>query len=469
MRKTFLGYFLFFSLFLCCFYACVQDENSGSSKIDRFFNTSDADKYLQGVVSSLKQKNDSSDFATEFIKTYGYPLWSNAVAFLEGKCYTYAVPVKSLLPNSEINAIWFFVMNDSCTNYHVYSRKMADAITRQVGDERQQTWMFDYFTYYALHKKPASGLKFEEMPVTRTKSTVEEKTCVGFAYSDGTTFEFGIYCWDSGNGSGSGSDDGSSGDTYSEPDYPDPGSGSVDDTRPPVDPSNGGSGGNGSANSSNDPDNSNDPDSPCGKAQILSKDMAFRQKVNELFNAVQNYRTGDLEDGWIKTTTGEYIYPSERETDGASYAPESLTGKKIVEEYHNHPEGTCFPSYADLRTLAKRYRNGQIDMEDFSYGVVSSMGCFSLVISSEDAFKVFAERVWNNELSGDYNKILGIDNIKGVDTAVAKFIDFLKKTVSGLDVLFNQTTYDSEGSARLTDWEAKNSDGSANISEYDCN
>lgn len=295
MRKTFLGYFLFFSLFLCCFYACVQDENSGSSKIDRFFNTSDADKYLQGVVSSLKQKNDSSDFATEFIKTYGYPLWSNAVAFLEGKCYTYAVPVKSLLPNSEINAIWFFVMNDSCTNYHVYSRKMADAITRQVGDERQQTWMFDYFTYYALHKKPASGLKFEEMPVTRTKSTVEEKTCVGFAYSDGTTFEFGIYCWDSGNGSGSGSDDGSSGDTYSEPDYPDPGSGSVDDTRPPVDPSNGGSGGG------------NDNTTPTNSKDSTALKIATEKKINEKLKKNCGFSEALDEIGGLDKLTGGII------------------------------------------------------------------------------------------------------------------------------------------------------------------
>lgn len=239
MKNKIWNYFLFPTFLLCsCLYACErEDETANNNKhLSRFFDASDASTHLQKVVCSLKQKNDSSDFASEFTETYGYPLWREAVAFFEGECFTYAVPIKNRLPNSEINAIWFFIMNDSCTNYHVYSREMADAITRQVGDETEQTWMFDYFTCYALHKEPASGLRFVITPLTRTTQVAME--CENTVRVEGTTIEIDVHCWNSGGGGG----------TNNRGDIDLSGSGSVEEPRPSF--GNGGGGGGNSSGSS---------------------------------------------------------------------------------------------------------------------------------------------------------------------------------------------------------------------------
>lgn len=255
------SYLLFSTILLVgCFYACEQHDEAanGNSRFSRFFYAADADMYLQKIISRLEQKNDSIDFATEFIETYGYPLWGNAVAFSEGVCFTYAVPVKSLLPNSEINAIWFFVMNDSCTNYHIYSREMADAITRQLGDEIEQTWMFDYFTYHALHKEPVSGLKFEAKPTTRTTQVAME--CENTVWVDGNIINVDVHCWNSGGGAGDrGNTDFSS-------------SGSVEENRPTT----GGGGGGGSSSGSI----SSSPTTP--KASKLFQATLMQSEWNKL-------------------------------------------------------------------------------------------------------------------------------------------------------------------------------------------
>lgn len=89
---------------------CTNEDSTGFNTLKgRFFNAEGADQYLQGIVSSLKQKNDSAEFVTVFVETYGYPLWKDAVAFPKGDYFTYAVPVRSRNSTSEIEAIWFFL------------------------------------------------------------------------------------------------------------------------------------------------------------------------------------------------------------------------------------------------------------------------------------------------------------------------------------------------------------------------
>lgn len=173
----------------------------------------------------------------------------------------------------------------------------------------------------------------------------------------------------------------------------------------------------------------------------------------------------------IKTATGAYIAPARRTEGSLGYSASSLAGQKITEEYHTHPAGSCIPSFADLRVLARRCINEQIDMENFSYGVISCMGCFTLVVTSEDAFREFAKNVLSDstDVKDKYDEMHDKENKKGVNTAIAKFIDFLKKSKSGLDVLFNEPSYDNSGTATLNGWQAKDSDGTASLSSYDCN
>lgn len=334
--------------------------------------------------------------------------------------------------------------------------------------------MFDYFTYHALHRRPKSNLWFEEAgtsPSLLSSSGGVEWHCVhAYAGYEGAEEDKGIHCWttpieedeetetppegdDGGDGNGDlnigdqGEGDHNSGDQGEEDD------GSNDNQNPyPDDPL------------------ETDPTSPCGQAQRLSDNPALKQKVNELFNAVCNYHVGDLEDGWIKTATGAYIAPTTRTTGSIKYDASALTGQKITEEYHSHPAGSCIPSFADLRVLATRCKNEQIDMENFSYGVISEMGCFTMVITSEEAFRVFAERILDDEeLKNDFGEMHTTTNTNGANTAIAKFIDFLKNSISGLNVLFSRASYDENDMPTLTNWQAKDSNGNASLSDYDCN
>lgn len=452
----------------CCFYACLRDEGAStdSSKEERFFNAWGADRWLQRIAAKLEQKNDSSEFTTLFVERYGYPLWRDAHKFRENGNTVFAVPVRSTAPDAEINSIWFFTLFSNHTKYRIYTRTMAERLWQKVGgDGVEETWMFDYFTQHALHRQPRSNLRFEKvgtLPSVRSSDgkELDDPDCqrAYAGYEKAEVFK-GERCWympiieeededcetpPEGDGSGGdfdmGDHDGSGGG--GAPSNPEP-----DD--PPV---------------------QDDPTSPCGKAQILSNNSALKSKVNDLFNEVQNYHVGDLENGWIKTAAGTYIAPTKRTVESVGYSASTLTGQKITEEYHSHPSGSCIPSFADLRVLATRCKNGQIDMENFSFGVISAMGCFTMVVTSEEAFKEFAEKVLNDDmLEISYNNILAKANTKGVNTAIAKFIDFLRNSVSGLDVLFNEPSYDNSGNATLNGWQAKDSNGAASLSNYDCN
>lgn len=340
-----------FAAFLLC---CTEQESDIGNETERFFNTSGAEHRLSLIADRLKQSKDT-------------------------------------------------------TTYRILTRQI---MTRTINDRVEQNWMFDYFTIYALQKKPASGLSIvPELPLASTRSisgTITEHCNHIISYAGEYETDQGYYCWyevdiyciaenfDVFKPGGGGSS--AFGNGYMENDYY------------------GGGGGNNSAKQ-------NEDRSPCNAANQLSNDAAFKAKANSLFNATKNYRTGDTENGWIKTTTKQYISPSERTAKSMKYP--DLTGKKITEEYHSHPTGSCIPSFADLKVLATRYKKGQIDVANFSYGVISSMGCFTMVITSEEAFKGFAEKIlYDPKIKIAYNKMHEIENTNGVDTAIAKFIAF---------------------------------------------
>ena len=98
------------------------------------------------------------------------------------------------------------------------------------------------------------------------------------------------------------------------------------------------------------------------------------------------------------------------------------------------------------------------------------MGCFTMVISLEDSFRSFAEHIINIEAKEMPEWVeMRQYNVQGIDATVAKYIDFFKSTVSGLEIIFSPTKYDNDDSAYLGDWKAKSSNGRAEISDTNCN
>ena len=135
---------------------------------------------------------------------------------------------------------------------------------------------------------------------------------------------------------------------------------------------------------------------PCETAQILSNDKKFRDTIDTYYD---RNLTEELENGWMKTKEGKYIYPDVRKGTSLNYSA-SLTADKIfVEQYHCHPANgqSCIPSPADLQKMAFYYQKGKIDVENYTYGVISETGCISIIISSEEKYKIFAAQMYNEE------------------------------------------------------------------------
>ena len=182
---------------------------------------------------------------------------------------------------------------------------------------------------------------------------------------------------------------------------------------------------------------------PCSKSQLLSGDAAFRNKVDLFFD---NNQTSQIEDGWLKTNTGEYISPSNRTGTSLSYDYSGqVAGKLITEHYHCHPAITgqsCIRSLSDLQKMAFYYQRGNIDVDNYSFGVISGIGCLSIIITSEELFAVFADRVFDENRNADEGiKDAWKDKVTDVkfgtaEESIGKLIRFLDSTEAGVSVMF---------------------------------
>ncbi len=100
--------------------------------------------------------------------------------------------------------------------------------------------------------------------------------------------------------------------------------------------------------------------------------------------------------------------------------------------------------------------------------MVSEFGCLSLVITSEEAFKIFANKVSSDDkvIKGKYNNMSTSENIN-VDAMIGKYIDFLTSAISGLEVLYSPAE-EINGRSSLGVWGAKISNGNGGIKSNDC-
>lgn len=197
-------------LFCMCFYACIRNEGEGikeNGKYARFFNTPNTDMRLYSIAAQLKLKNDTTEFVSDFIEKYGYPVWDKAFRFPEKENMVYAVPIMNDIRNSEIEAIWFFIVKYGHTTYTLYSRAMANEIIELLGgDGIEETWMFDYFTRNILQKEPASGLIFFPIDTAETRSyslpVENELYCthvLSWTGNGENYYDHGYTCWSTNN------------------------------------------------------------------------------------------------------------------------------------------------------------------------------------------------------------------------------------------------------------------------------
>ncbi len=352
-------------------------------------------------------------------------------------------------------------MDSLYTDYFVYTRKQAVQKQSTIEEDIVKLWMFDYFTKHILNKEPISGLQFREIEGSQTRTAYIGEKCVD-AYVDvgGYVTYKGRHCWqtiiyetvfdkdDNGEGSGGSGSNGSSGGSGSNGKQEEEDKGTTN-----IGHSGGGS------NSSNNGDDSKPDSTPCDRANRLQADTAFVAQVGYMFDKIE---FDPLEDGWIKSSKGSYIPPIERKAKSLKYSSKQLEGVIIYELYHTHPTGAPYPSFSDLKVIASKYKNGKIDITNFSYGVISVYGCTSIVITSPNDFHNFMVNL--EDYLDNYNHMRNNTTKKDIESVVAKFIYFLNTSNSGLSVLFNRAE-----NGILKTWKVSDSDDTINLQYKECN
>jgi proteasome lid subunit RPN8/RPN11 len=242
------------------------------------------------------------------------------------------------------------------------------------------------------------------------------------------------------------------GGTFTEPNFPDDNKGGMDH----YGEGRGEESNSGNNNPSDDPiDHSEDEKkSPCKRAAELSTNNRLRTKINQFIRSID---PAGREDGWIRTNGGHELTPSSRTATSLDYDLSQLNQEGIVEQYHIHPRGSLRPSWGDLRKIAFEYKKGYLDLGEFSYGIITDMGCTTLVITSEADFATFANEVWNETLAEKYEK-LKQDERQSMDAILSRFIEFLDQNNAGIDVLFNQSVERNRILQLDDQWDAKDSD-----------
>lgn len=140
------------------------------------------------IIRRLKLKNDKENFIPGFINHLGYPLWNNYGYYHSQKGETmYVVPIKNLLYPKEINSLWIFAVEGKHIKHLKYNKW-------RINQSLEKTWVFDYFTTYALGETPSSNIHFIN---NSTRSWQEELHCMYTEASAGENYyEKGWYCWE---------------------------------------------------------------------------------------------------------------------------------------------------------------------------------------------------------------------------------------------------------------------------------
>lgn len=82
--------------------------------------------------------------------------------------------------------------------------------------------------------------------------------------------------------------------------------------------------------------------------------------------------------------------------------------------------------------------------ENFTYGIVSTFGCLSIMITSPVDFNAFATKVRNGELLDKWNYEVDTPGVRGgVDECIGGLLKFLDRNNSGLSVMFSSNIDES--------------------------
>lgn len=185
-----------FVSFLCC----THEEDSVwkdvvDKEVQSFFNIEDLHSrtnelnanLIRIVGSTLQKQNNLLEAIREYRFKYGSPMWLYSKCISTPNGLQIFVPVYNKNYPDEIKAIWHFGIYNNILYHFTRTRKPEYTLI-------EEYWKFDYFTIFALGKKPASGLSFEQVESRTEYDCVKVSVTVGegeYAYTD----DKGWHCW----------------------------------------------------------------------------------------------------------------------------------------------------------------------------------------------------------------------------------------------------------------------------------
>lgn len=191
----------------------------------------------------------------------------------------------------------------------------------------------------------------------------------------------------------------------------------------------------------------------CKKADIMDSDNIFRTRINNLFYKIYNYTVSPtyswIEDGWIKDTNENIISPQTRNSNNVIYSKDQLNNRLLTECYHTqlYP-GNGSLTYEELEELSTLYLNKKIDIDNFTYGIISSNGCLIFMITNQTNFHEFAQKIKLKKFYAYYDFELLVTKYPD-EVVLGHFIKLLRDANSGLSILYAKRQDESLGAFKL--------------------
>ena len=354
-----IGYLLTAVFFLFC---CTSEKESfwrdvEKEEIQSFFKFESSQSrtesfttdLIQVVINTLCNQHDLLDAVFKYKKEYGVPLWNHSVGISVDNGYQLFVPVYKEEIQDEIQTIWHFGIYDNKLYHFTLNRPQSTIV--------EEYWKYDYFTTFALGKKPSSGLEFNVLKSRATYECVYASITVGegeYAHTE----NLGWHCWqvedaiyleeDTGPGGGSGSGGFDSGVSVG---------------------GDSGTGGGGSGNSGGSGVSSGTSIAPKAKAIFRNSNM-----TDENWEVIEN-----MLDKITETCMGKNLYNGLKEKlNGNTFTIQfvndksssfsfdgSTSGIKLSAEYmeSNHLLHEMFHAYQAYQETSTSYQNALINLE----------------------------------------------------------------------------------------------------------
>lgn len=194
-------------LFLLC---CKEDNEPQwnpheAREIHAFFDTDELHSRSSGILNNLvefitealKKQDNLLASVRNYKSQYGIPLWGHGVGITVDGGYQLFVPVYKDAYKDEILSIWHFLISSDKILQYTLTRIPGDILL-------ETTWKYDYFTIYALGKRPKSGVSFRNPVQSRADAVTYEcqVAYIGAVYEGVyTEWPADIFCWKVDNGS----------------------------------------------------------------------------------------------------------------------------------------------------------------------------------------------------------------------------------------------------------------------------